>query len=128
KRKRREQHKAWDNFMFETEMGSKHLNLTEEGYAAHLIETKAEKLSAAALADIERGDPAAWAEESHALAVSVVYDLPEPVRKKNPDGKTREHYFVSRQYRDANIGRAEDQLIKSGLRLAFYLRHLFPDN
>lgn len=128
KRKRRELHKVWDNFMFETEMDGKHLNLTEEGYAAHLIKTKAGKLTAATVGAIEQGDPAAWARESHALAKSVAYELPKPVTKKNPDGKLRPHFFVSRQYRDANVGRAEDQLVKSGLRLAFYLRQIFPDN
>ena len=128
KRKRRELHKVWDNFMFETQMDNKHLNLTEEQYADHLIRTKAAKLSDAELAEIERGDPAAWAEESHALAVSVVYDLPAPLRKKNPDGEMRDHYFVSAQYRDANVGRAEDQLVKAGLRLAMYLRQIYPDN
>lgn len=128
KRKRRELHKVWDTFMFQTEMDDKHLNLSEEGYADRLIKTKAEKLTAAVLQDIERGDPAAWAEESHALAVSVVYDLPKPVRRKNPDGQFRDHYFVSTQYRDANVGRAEDQLVKAGLRLAMYLRQIYPDN
>ena len=128
KRKRRELHKVWDNFMFETQMDSKHLKLNEEGYAAHLIKTKAEKLTDATLAAIEQGDPAAWAEESHALAKSVAYELPDPLIKKNPDGTLQAHYFVSTQYRDANVGRAEDQLIKSGLRLAFYLRQIFPDN
>lgn len=128
KRKRRELHKVWDNFMFETEMDGKHLHLTEEGYAAHLIETKAEKLTDALLEAIEQGDPAAWAEESHALAKSVVYELPDPLMKKNPDGTLQAHYFVSTQYRDANVGRAEDQLIKAGLRLAMYLRQIYPDN
>lgn len=127
-RKRRELHKVWDTFMFETEMDGKHLNLSEEEYAAHLIETKAARLTTSMLDAIERGDPAAWAEESHALAKSAAYELPAPLMKRNPDGKLRAHFFVSRQYRDANVARAEDQLVKSGLRLAFYLRQLFPDN
>lgn len=126
--KRRELHKVWDNFMFETQMDGKHLNLTEEQYADHLIRTKAAKLSTAALAEIEQGDPAAWAEESHALAKSVVYDLPAPLMKRNPDGTLQAHYFVSAQYRDANVARAEDQLIRAGLRLALYLRQIYPDN
>ncbi|HEX8294453.1 MAG TPA: S1/P1 nuclease [Pyrinomonadaceae bacterium] len=126
KRKRRELHKVWDNFMFETEMESR--QLTEEQYADHLIKTRAARLTDAMLADIERGDPAAWAEESHALALSVVYDLPAPLRKMNPDGKMQDHYFVSRQYRDANVARAEEQLVKAGLRLAMYLRQIYPDN
>jgi hypothetical protein len=128
KRKRRELHKVWDNFMFETQMDSKHLNLTEEQYADHLIRTKAAKMTDAMLAEIEQGDPTAWAEESHALAKSVVYELPNPLMKKNPDGTLQAHYFVSTQYRDANVGRAEDQLIRAGLRLAMYLRQIYPDN
>lgn len=128
KRKRRELHKVWDTFMLETEMDGDHLNLSEEAYAARLIETKAAKLAPSVLAEIERGDPAAWALEAHRLARSVAYDLPAPLLKRNPDGQMREHYFVSRQYRDANVGRAEDQLVKAGLRLAFYLRQVFPDN
>jgi hypothetical protein len=127
-RKRRELHKVWDTFMFETEMDGKHLNLSEEAYAAHIIETKAAKLTPAMIQEIEQGDPAAWTLEAHELAKSVAYDLPDPLMKKNPDGHTRAHYFVSRQYRDANVSRAEDQVVKAGIRLAFYLRQIFPDN
>lgn len=57
---------------------------------------------------VERGTPADWAAESHALSRDFVYALPTP-----PE--------VAGQYAAENLPRAEDRIMRAGIRLAALL-------
>ena len=138
-RRKRNLHAAWDSYMIETMLGTLRVKdekkqskdvvfkLREQRYE-QLLEEAIGRLSAQQLAAMETGEPSAWAEEAHALATEYVHCLPPPRRKKNiADNQFYDHYFVSQSYQAANIKRVDTQLMRAGIRLAAYLKQIFPD-
>jgi hypothetical protein len=89
-------------------------------------------LTAANIQKWSGGTPAEWAQESHAVAKSVVYSFvkepPEgkyafPSRKGEKDAcGAVPVYRVDAGYRDRGDAAVKDQLAKAGVRLAFLLR------
>jgi hypothetical protein len=138
-RRKRNLHAAWDSYIIETMLESLHVKdekkhskdevfkLREQRYD-EILEQALGKLSAQELAAMEKGEPSAWAEEAHAIATEYVFCLPPPRRKQNvADKQFYDHYFLSQGYQAANIKRIDAQLMKAGLRLAAYLKQIFPD-
>lgn len=137
-RRKRNLHAAWDSYLIETMLAGIKVNnekrlskaesfkLREQKYTENL-ERMISKLSSQEVALIELGEPSLWAEESHALATEYVYCLPPPRRKLNvADQKFYDHYFLSQSYQAANIKRIDRQLMRAGLRLAAYLKQIYP--
>ena len=137
-RRKRNLHAAWDSYLIETMLGSIRVKdekkktkdevfkLREEKYTEEL-ERAIGRLSAQEIARMETGEPIRWAEESHALATEYVFCLPPPRRKQNvADKQFYDHYFLSQSYQASNIKRIDAQLMKAGLRLASYLKAIFP--
>ncbi len=86
-------------------------------------------------ADIQKwssGTPAVWAQESYAVAKSVVYSYPRDAvggQYAFPKGKSEKDpcgtvavYRVDPSYRDRGVAAVREQLAKAGVRLAFLLR------
>jgi hypothetical protein len=137
-RRKRNLHAAWDSYIIETMLASLRVKdekklsrdavfrLREEKYEDNL-ERAIGRLSAQEIAAMEKGVPSAWAEEAHALATEYVNCLPPPRRKQNvADKQFYDHYFLSQGYQSANIRRIDTQLMRAGLRLAAYLKQIFP--
>lgn len=137
-RRKRNLHAAWDSYLIETMLAGikvknekrlskeESFKLREQKYTAEL-ERMISKLSSQEIALMERGEPSLWAEESHALATEYVYCLPPPRRKLNvADQKFYDHYFLNQSYQAANIKRIDRQLMRAGLRLAAYLKEIYP--
>jgi hypothetical protein len=138
-RRKRNLHAAWDSYIIETMLGSLRVKdekkrskdevfkLREQRYE-QLLEEALARLPQRELAAMEKGEPSAWAEEAHALATEYVNCLPPPRRKQNvADKQFYDHYFLSQRYQAANIKRIDAQLMKAGIRLAAYLKQIFPD-
>jgi hypothetical protein len=138
-RRKRNLHAAWDSYIIETMLGSLHVKdekklgkdevfkLREQKYE-EILEDAVSKLSAQDVAAMEKGSPSDWAQEAHALATEYVFSLPPPRRKLNvADNQFYDHYFLSQGYQAANIKRIDAQLMKAGIRLAAYLKQIFPD-
>lgn len=137
-RRKRNLHAAWDSYLIETMLDGipvkdekkktkdEAFKLREQKYT-EILERAISKLSSQESAAMESGEPAKWAEEAHALATEYVYCLPPPRRKQNvADNQFYDHYFVSQSYQAANIKRIDTQLMRAGLRLAAYLKQIFP--
>jgi len=137
-RRKRNLHAAWDSYLIETMLAGlkvknekrlskeESFKIKEQMYTSNL-ERIISKLSPQEVARMERGEPSLWAEESHALATEYVYCLPPPRRKLNvADQKFYDHYFLSKSYQAANIKHIDRQLMRGGLRLAAYLKQIFP--
>jgi hypothetical protein len=137
-RRKRNLHAAWDSYLIETMLAglkvknekkqskAENFKLREQQYTEGL-ERMISKLSVQEVARMETGEPSRWAEEAHALATEYVYCLPPPRRKLNvADQKFYDHYFLSQNYQAANIKRIDLQLMRAGLRLAAYLKQVFP--
>ncbi len=137
-RRKRNLHAAWDSYLIETMLDGIRIKderkktkdevfkLREQRYMAKL-ERAIARLSAREIYGMENGEPAKWAEEAHALATEYVFCLPPPRRKQNvADKQFYDHYFLSQSYQAANIKRIDAQLMKAGLRLAAYLKAIFP--
>jgi S1/P1 Nuclease len=136
-RRKRNLHAAWDSYLIETMLDGIRIKdekktrdevfkLREQKYT-ETLERAIGNLSAREIAAMESGEPSKWAEEAHALATEYVYCLPPPRRKQNvADKQFYDHYFVSQSYQAANIKRIDTQLMRAGLRLAAYLKQIFP--
>ncbi|MBA3766283.1 MAG: S1/P1 nuclease [Acidobacteria bacterium] len=137
-RRKRNLHAAWDSYLIETMLGGIRIKderkktkeevfkLREQKYTAKL-ERAISRRSAQEISGLENGEPTNWAEEAHALATEYVFCLPPPRRKQNvADKQFYDHYFLSQSYQAANIKRIDAQLMKVGLRLAAYLKEIFP--
>ncbi|HEX8772216.1 MAG TPA: S1/P1 nuclease [Pyrinomonadaceae bacterium] len=138
-RRKRNLHAAWDSYIIETMLGTLRVKdekkrgknevfkLREQRYE-ELLEQAIGRLPERELAAMESGEPSAWAEEAHALATEYVHCLPPPRRKQNvADKQFYDHYFLSQSYQAANIKRIDAQLMRAGIRLAAYLKQIFPD-
>jgi hypothetical protein len=129
-------HSMWDSYMIARQMQLKWPNQNNqwEVLYARMLEEKIQTLSASELAAIESDDPknqiVAWVNESHMLARDRAYKLPSaPVTKYNPyDQQSYKYYVVGNNddYYKNNIVVVDEQLMKAGLRLAAYLRQIFP--
>ena len=118
-RKNRNLHATWDKYML--------LNLhPNENQYIDELDNKIKSMSATERANLAGGNPAQWAEESHAIAVAAVYDVPKVKTLPFPHNQAYdEHFFVSKDYANANMKRTEEQLIKASLRLASFLKQMF---
>lgn len=121
-------HAAWDKFMIRSEMKSNPKRNTVIKYATELVRVLPADQSSQAYAKIEAGDLVAWAEEAHDLAEKNAYNLIGPRIKISPeDNEEREFYLLNEAYRAKNIKIVDWQLLKAGIRLAAYLRDIFPN-
>jgi hypothetical protein len=124
----RKLHAAWDKFMIQTEMKLNPKRAKMQQYVDDLVSTFPQKASDPKYAAIESGDPVEWAEQAHDLAEKNAYKLIGPRIKISPeDSEEREFFLLNNAYRMKNIRIVDNQLIRAGIRLAAYLRAIFPD-
>jgi hypothetical protein len=76
----------------------------------------------------QRGTPADWALESHALAVNTVYGKLPPPSPTSSGGDKGAHYRLPQSYIDAAEPVAARQLSKAGVRLALLLEPVRAEN
>jgi nuclease S1 len=109
-------HMTWDKLMIQ------HTGVSEDDYVADIVE-RIDGMSQSELRAIRAGDPVAWAEAAHRLAVDNAYaPLPEPKKKFNKKKKKYYNYYLlGQEYHDRNIGHVDGQLLKGGVRLAAIL-------
>ena len=123
----RKLHAAWDKYMIVTEM-KKPSRSSVKKYALDLEKSLPQNPSDPAFAVIEAGSLASWAEEAHDLAEKNAYLLKGPKSKTSPaDGDPYDFYLLDSAYRDRNIKLIDRQLIRAGIRLAAFLKQIYPD-
>ena len=109
-------HMTWDKLMIQ------HTGINEDDYVDRIV-ARIDQMSQSELSAIRAGDPVAWAEAAHALAVANAYGpLPAPRRKLNTKkNRYYNYYMLGQEYHDRNIGHVDGQLLKGGVRLAAIL-------
>jgi hypothetical protein len=125
-RSNKQLHAAWDKYLIQSEMGLNQKRPDEAAYVRDLIASLPKKANAPFYAEAEAGAPADWAEEAHQLAQAHAYPK-DSFRKRSPaDKKFYDFHFVSQEYQAEKIEVVDRQLVRAGLRLAAYLRQIYP--
>ena len=119
-------HSTWDTYMIVHRMLLDRI-ADEAAYAAAVGAATPQLFTAAELAAVEGGAPADWATEAHLVAREFAYRLPPSKPKVGQGGQTFKFNDVTKQYYDENIRRVDRQLARAGLRLAEYLKGIFPE-
>jgi nuclease S1 len=112
-------HSTWDKYMIMALHSDEHQYIDE-------LDNKIKSMSATERLNLMNGTTIEWAEGAHAIAVASAYGVPKVKTLTFTHNPTYdEYFFVDKNYETENMKRAEDQLIRAGLRLAAFLKQLF---